>query len=271
MFPVIVCVARDEKLYIEEFVRYHIGIGFKHIIIYDNEDKPTYENQLRRYKDYIKVMHLPPTAYKELDKNIREIALEDFANRFFLKTNITHVAHIDIDEYIVLKKNANIIDFINKNIIDDCEGIAINRRFFGSARNIEHTNRPVTMRFTLCQTDCDKKNVKLLFRKDQFIKYNSPQDVSLKSGHIKTTKGAIFQDPSTTDPDYTSIQLNCYRAKTLPEYKMKHLKNDSKEEHERVETEFALYDTNDKKDIFAQTFYKTHCVEWDLAPILAIY
>ena len=126
------------------------------------------------------------------------------------------------------------------------------------------------MRFTLCQADCDK-NVKLLFRKDQFIKFNSSQDISLKSGHIKTTKGIIVTGPQNTEPDYTSIQLNCYRAKTLSEYKLKHLKNDTAEEHERVEAEFKIYDTNDKKDIFALTFYKTHCVEWDLAPILSIY
>ena len=46
MYPVIVCIAKKEQDYIEEFVKYHLHLGFKHIYIYDNEDIPTYENML---------------------------------------------------------------------------------------------------------------------------------------------------------------------------------------------------------------------------------
>ena len=51
-YPVIVCIAKREHDYIEEFVKYHIGIGFKHIYLYDNEDVPTYESFLQNYKDF---------------------------------------------------------------------------------------------------------------------------------------------------------------------------------------------------------------------------
>jgi hypothetical protein len=46
MNPVIVCIAKLEQDYIEEFVRYHLAIGFNKIYIYDNDDVPTYKKLL---------------------------------------------------------------------------------------------------------------------------------------------------------------------------------------------------------------------------------
>jgi hypothetical protein len=54
MFPVIVCIAKKESDYIEEFVKYHLAIGFKTIYIYDNEDVPTYEKLLQNIKIILK-------------------------------------------------------------------------------------------------------------------------------------------------------------------------------------------------------------------------
>ena len=48
MFPVIVCIAKKEGDYIEEFIKYHLALGFKYIILYDNEDVPTYKQLLNK-------------------------------------------------------------------------------------------------------------------------------------------------------------------------------------------------------------------------------
>ena len=114
MKPVIVCIAKKEHDYIEEFIYYHIKLGFKYIYLYDNEDEPTYEKLLDKYKENIKVIHLPFNNYK---KGVQYIALDDFIKNYLFTTDITHVAHIDIDEYIVLKKHNNICDFINEYIV----------------------------------------------------------------------------------------------------------------------------------------------------------
>ena len=49
--PVIFCIGKLEHDYIEEFVRYHIALGFDWIYIYDNEDQPTYEKLLEKYSN----------------------------------------------------------------------------------------------------------------------------------------------------------------------------------------------------------------------------
>ena len=78
-YPVIVCIAKREHDYIEEFVKYHISIGFKHIYLYDNEDVPTYESFLQNYKDYITVIHLPFNNYHV---GVQYIALEHFTENY---------------------------------------------------------------------------------------------------------------------------------------------------------------------------------------------
>lgn len=160
MYPVIVCIAKMEHDYIEEFVKYHLALGFKHIYIYDNEDTPTYEKMLHTYKENIKVIHFP-------NKPAQREALDDFVKKYLFTTDITHVAHIDIDEFIVLKKHNNICDFIDEYIVGDCQGIAMNWRFFGSSGKTEKTNEPNTIRFTMCE-EKGNGHIKTLFKKDKF-------------------------------------------------------------------------------------------------------
>ena len=183
MFPVIVCIAKKEEDYIEEFIVYHLALGFKHIFLYDNEDVPTYENLLEKYKENVRFIHLPFNNYT---RPVQYMALDHFVNNYLFSTDITHVAHIDIDEFIVLKKHDNICDFIQEYIVDDCQGIAMNWRFFGSSGKTEKTNEPVTIRFTKCEQQ-GNKHIKTLFKKDNFLAFGTCHDVYLSFGHIKTT------------------------------------------------------------------------------------
>ena len=136
--PVIVCIAKLESDYIEEFVKYHLALGFSCIYIYDNEDIPTYKKLLENYSNFIKVVHLPGNNYH---KGVQYIALDHFIEHFMYKDTITHVAHIDIDEFIILKKHNNISDFINEYIVNDCAGIGMNWRYFGSSNRRTKTKK----------------------------------------------------------------------------------------------------------------------------------
>jgi hypothetical protein len=257
MFPVIVSIAKHESDYIEEFVKYHLKLGFKYIYLYDNEDEPTYERLLDNYKNNITFIHMPfnnheiPVQYK---------MLQHFVDNYMFKNEeITHVAHIDIDEFIVLKKHDNICDFITEYIKHDCQGILMNWRFFGSSGKMEKTNEPVTIRFTMCE---DKGNiqVKTLFRKEYFVRYSTCHDVKLSAGHIKTTQGVIIQGPFNPVIDFSVIQLNHYKCKTLPEFKYIRSRGRadivSGDLNEDVEGNFKVFDINEVEDLTAYNFYK---------------
>lgn len=268
MFPVIVCIAKREQDYIEEFVRYHLALGFKHIFIYDNEDIPTYEALLHKYKDHMTVIHLPFNNYYNA---VQYVALDHFGQNYISasyisasyisasgKKNITHVAHIDIDEFIVLKKHDTICEFIREYIVGDCEGIGMNWRFFGSSGRTHKTDEPVTKRFTMCQMDGDP-NIKTLFKTDHFVRYKTVHDVILTKGSIQSTNKTIINGPFNSNMVYDVIQLNHYKCKTFPEYQ--YIRERGRADMigagpENLEEDFQKYNLNELEDLTACKFYQ---------------
>jgi len=258
MYPVIICIAKKEHDYIEEFVKYHLAIGFKCIYIYDNEDRPTYETMLDKYKDNIKVIHLPFNNYI---KPVQYTALDHFVKRYLFTTNITHVAHIDIDEFIVLKKHENICDFINEYIVGDCQGIGMNWRFFGSSGRTEKTNEPTTIRFTMCEKK-GNFHIKTLFKKDKFLRFHDCHSVVFSSGYTKSTNNAIINGPFNNNIDFDVIQLNHYKCKTLPEFRYIRTRQRADVKgnvNENVDESFKAFDINEIEDLYAYNFYIKNC------------
>jgi len=257
VYPVIVCIAKLETDYIEEFVRYHLALGFKIIYIYDNEDNPTYGTFLQKYSQNIKVIHLPHNNY---EKGVQYIALDHFVNNYLYNDNITHVAHIDIDEFIVLKKHKNISEFIQEYILNDhnCAGIGMNWRFFGSSYQTKKGNAPITRRFTMCEKN-GNKHIKTLFDKRYFIRYGSCHEIYPKENyHIKTTNGNIIVGPFNDNIDFDVIQLNHYKCKTFPEFqyiRTRQRADISGNINEDVVDSFNAFNINEVQDLTACHFY----------------
>ena len=255
MFPVIVCIAKKESAYIEEFVRYHFALGFSHIFLYDNEDVPLYHSLLEKYLDRMTIIHLPHNNY---DKGVQYIALDHFIKTYLFTTNSTHIAHIDIDEFIVLKRHNTIAEFINEYITGNCQGIGMNWRFFGSSGQTDASAEPVTVRFTKCEAR-GNKHIKTLFKKDNFKGYGTCHDVSLSSGFIKATNGVIINGPFNNHIDFSVIQLNHYKCKTLVEFREIRKRGRADLMYkvvENVDKSFVEYDKNEVEELTACNFYK---------------
>jgi len=255
--PVIICVAKFESDYIEEFVKYHLAIGFDTIYIYDNEEIPTYASLLSKYADKIVVIHKPT-------KPVQYEALRDFVVNHMNTNNITHVAHIDVDEFITLKKHANIKDFIREYIVGNCAGIGMNWRFFGSSGHTEKTNLPVTERFTMCEAN-GNPHIKTLFHVHFFGRFNTCHAIHIKpryyKHHIKSTNGTILTSPFNYNIDFSVIQLNHYKCKTLPEYQYIRTRgfadhNAKIQNREEINNNFKIYDMNETQELTAFNFYK---------------
>jgi hypothetical protein len=213
----IFCLAKYEKEYIEEFVKYHLGIGFDFIYIYDNEDEPTYEKILVHHLNNVKVIHYPGNNYTNA---IQPMIIEDFRKNYMYNDGFTHAAHIDVDEFILLKKHKSIKDFIKDFIKDDCAGITMNWRYFGSSNKHEYENKPLTERFTMRQKDYTP-HVKVIFEIKKFSWFRCAHNIIPIDGYfIKDTNGQIITHNSCNfdlkKDNY--VQLNHYASKTLPEY-----------------------------------------------------
>ena len=200
---VLFCIAKLEHLYIEEFCNHHLSIGFDAIYIYDNEDVPTYH---RINLPKVNVIHFP-------GKVMQYKAMEHFTQN--IMPTVTHVIHMDCDEFIALKKHETIQQFVQEYIKGDCVGIGINWRFFGDSHKT-FTNEPLRKRFTWCQRNGDR-HIKTLFQTASFLKYNTVHDIVVK-GHIKSTNGTIIKGPWNDAIDLSVIQINHYKTKTLEEF-----------------------------------------------------
>ena len=265
--PVIICIAKYESRYITEFVRYHLSLGFDKIYIYDNEDSPTYGEMLKEFGEKVLVTHLPGKNYPRLPQYE---ALQQFTWNYMNNAIITHVVHIDIDEYIVLKQHNNIKDFIKDYIYDGennvmCAGIGMNWRFFGSSNNESYSNEPLTSRFTK-REEKGNIHIKTIFNKQFYNSHNNPHSIAVNNNNypIKGTNGIIIEGPFNENMDFSVIQLNHYKTKTWEEFKYIRSRGRAdrydnpyfEEGESKLLEEFNAYDKNETEDFIACNYYK---------------
>ena len=98
MTNVVCALAKNEHKYINDWVKYHINIGFDGIYLFDNDDldcKADYYNDIdASYRDYVTIINI--RGWKEL--HLHQHILNDFYNKF--KNNFDWCMFIDIDEYL---------------------------------------------------------------------------------------------------------------------------------------------------------------------------
>jgi predicted O-methyltransferase YrrM len=168
------------------------------------------------------------------------------------------VIHIDIDEFIALKKHTNIKKFISEYITGDTAGIGINWRHFGDSGNTVPSYEPVTQRFISCELN-GNKTIKTLFDKSKFSGWRMCHCVQpINKFVIKSTNGSIIDGPHTENVDYSVIQLNHYKCKTLPEFKFARSRGRCDISNTYVNTDndnFNLFNFNEIKDLTAYIFY----------------
>ena len=263
--PVIVAIAKLEQEYIVEWVQYHLALGFTHIYLYDNEDIPVYGEILRHYTDNVTVIHAPYNNHNM--GPIQYIILHHFIQTHIHKPDITHVAHIDIDEFIVLKKHSDIRAFIEEYIKDECAGIGMNWRHFGCNGHIEKSNQSVTERFTMCES-LGNRHIKTIFDKSLFAGFDTCHAIFSKPGyHITNTMGDIIIGPYNDNISFDVIQLNHYKTKTLLELRYARTRGRADvnvQTPEDIDEIFRQYDKNEIQENTARDFYRRLNVDLNL-------
>lgn len=127
--PVIICaIAKNEHLYINDWVKYHIKLGFDHIFVFDNDDLGSdfigkyVDESFRDKVSFIDVRGIKKQRFQEecYDKFYHE-NLDYFS----------WCAFIDIDEYIVLKDWNNIKEMVFDKRFDSYKSIKLHWHLYG--------------------------------------------------------------------------------------------------------------------------------------------
>jgi len=205
---VICCIALDEEPYIDEWIQYHLHIGFSHIYIYDNSPSHTLRSKTT---NHVTVIHIPGSSKQMIAYNL-------FVQTY--KRKYMWAAFVDCDEFIVLKKHASIIDLLRE--YNDCQALALQWIMFGTSHEIIYRNEPVTKRFQYCS-----KNVHPLFKSicklSMIQDYKNPHKPLLFSGNLFDTNRHIipFHENENQNGPSDIACIHHYYTKSEEEFRKK--------------------------------------------------
>ena len=143
MKTAICTIAKNENVYINDWVNYYLNIGFDDIYIYDNNDVDTpYVGDFIENKDNVVITNWHED-YVHLFNQIA--AYKDFLSKY--SSIYDWVSFIDVDEYIHL--NCNSIQDWLSNAPNECNCIALVWKIYGDdGIVIGDESIPVCERFT---------------------------------------------------------------------------------------------------------------------------
>lgn len=207
----------NEEAYLDEFVDYHLALGFDGIYVYDNSE----DFELRQWgteKDCrIKVKHYPGTA-KQMS------AFTDCA-KFAQRDGHTWAAFIDADEILILKKDKDIHPFVEKHCKEGSLGI--NWVVFGTGGRLLYSPQPMTKRFQYRSKNYPHDHVKSIARIAD-MDLNRDQHAHhpyLKPGFSQhDTKGKKFSGFSNRDGPIDEAVIFHYWHKSRKEYVYKRMR-----------------------------------------------
>ena len=214
---------RNEKIYLKEWIDFHLNIGFEHIYLYDNLST---DNPLEILEEYISKNKV---TYIKWDINYPKFtAREHFFKNY---NNETYwCAFLDIDEFLFcVDPNDKIIEKIKD--YEKFPGLAINWYCYGDSGEEHYKNKYVIERFIKRA----EKEYHINFHTKQIAKVNNI--LACENPHyfiykykeyaVNENKGRI--EGAFTDKVYGDIfRINHYHSKSKEEFfNIKHNKNEA--------------------------------------------
>ena len=254
MKTALVCIAKNEDHYIDEWINYHLKLGFTSIFVYQNNWR--YNNSLRQH---------PNVEWIGFDGEAMQVkAYNDFIDKHFDEYGFA--AFFDVDEFLCLKDNVSLDQFLD--LYSDVYGVGVNWRVFGDngLSCVNDGNYSLLDRFTKCQSKLDRhiKTILNLKMSKNMFHFINPHfvDASLKYDIIVDVhKNRFIHGPWNENEEDGVAQLNHYHAKTWQEFqeKMARGKADTAKSHPRynyLSSDFYLHNYNDIEDLTALKFFR---------------
>jgi hypothetical protein len=233
----LVCIAKNEDNYIQEWVDYNKKLGFDKIFIYENDWRCSIEDPM--------VIKIPFDG----------ISMQRLAYNDFIKNNkeYTWAAFFDCDEFLVLKKHKNIKDFICEYA--EYPAVGINWVLFGdnNLNGVVGDDYSVLKRFTMREIAVNQhvKSIVKLTPK-LIMDVHNPLNIPFINTHKKW-----FSGPFNYNLSDSIAQLNHYFCKTKEEFIKKCDRGRADTNYKRMIAEFESrgHNKNEIVDMAAYNFF----------------
>ena len=201
MKTALVCIAKNEDLYIQEWIDYNKKLGFDKIFIYENNWRCNIEDPI-----------LVKIPYDGLNKQVE--AYNHFIQNY--KNEYDYAAFFDVDEFLVLKKHKTVNEFITE--YQNSNGIGVNWVWFGSGGKL-----------TIEESGVGDSVLKRFIKKENTKNEGMKTILNLKSHGLMVlphnpnipifdTDRRIIYGPANPNGSTDIAQLNHYFFKSYEEY-----------------------------------------------------
>jgi hypothetical protein len=256
----LVCVAKEEDYYLQEWIDYHLKIGFDDIHIFQNEwrfKNPIPNDRVHFHEWDVKTYISDEPIWK---KNLQAKCYTDFAVNY--NEQYEWAAFFDVDEFLVLKETNDVKTFIDNYSNHDC--LVVSWALFGDngIKDFDETNTSCIKRFTKRWNSPHTEGYyqfKSICKLHKDMVHNTHwHELEWVDTNYNKGNGAFNYNVS-----YDKAQLNHYYTKTHSEWINKNIKSraDIPNDTERFYTEthemiFNQANFNDVEDLHALNFFK---------------
>lgn len=248
---VYVAIAKNEGLYIREWIAYHRIAGVQKFIIYDNGSTDNMKEVLTPYIEsgVVEYVYLPGRA-KQLD------AYYDALRRYRKRARL--MGFFDLDEFVVAVENGKKIEDTVWDILKEqkkAAGVAINWYVYGSSGHEHRPSGLVIENYLYRAEDTYENNhcVKTIAN-PRLVKafIFDPHTPTYYYGyHSVTEKGHIVEGPWNDYPNnsYERIRVNHYYCKSVDEGKIKFERGLATHEQD-IKNDWEKYAKFDRNDVY---------------------
>ena len=255
------CIAKNENKYIRDYVDYYMKLGFSHISIIDNNDKDgeKFEDVINDYIESGYVSIINARGFKRHQCTAYKVFYDRNHNEY------DYIAYFDCDEYLVLKEDKSIQEYLRRSIFDDAQVIQLSWLMFGDSGHITYEDRPMYERFTdPIHSKGNLEHVKSIIRCDidpDYIRFRNPHTVSCMDLYFVNGEGERIINSFQQIPSYKLAQLNHYYTKSLEEFLWRYERGradiiDRRTIEDFARDYFALNEKTIDKEKFVEDFKK---------------
>jgi hypothetical protein len=235
----LVCVAKWEDYYLEEWLDYNHKLGFDKIIMYQNDWTTDVERPF-------------------LEKNIcNGSSIQVPLYNYVLQHNTEYdwIGFIDCDEFIVLKKHNNIKELIEE-YKDRTNVIGLNWFFYGNLGKVSREGKSLLKQFPMRNKNVDK-HIKVLVNGRLNERMMFPHNTM---GVAMDTNGHKFTGPFNRNGPMDVAYVNHYFSKTKEDWieRCKRGRADCNETRDINIWDEEINMNNDIEDLSAHNFLYGH-------------
>ena len=271
LLKICICTfAKNQNLYINEFVEFYQKIGINKIFLYDNND----ENG-EKFDDILKLYINNGTVeiinWRGKNAEHEEMMSDCYKNNYI---NYDWLIFYEIDEYIHIKENNDLKLFLSDQKFDNCECIYLNWLFHTDNNLIYYDNRTLQERFPIPEPNPQKNNsnvkhlVKTIMKgHGKIIEINN---IYKLSDNLKGCDGngnpPIFNGNEMAENDFENNYIIHYSCKSTEEF-LKKLNNESIDDSAKNQSiyEYFLYnEINEEKINYIENHTNLNLTEFRL-------